>query len=93
MLSSLSHLLSTVINETTMGSVPMVKMDLVVIDDHVELLLERALKDDVAGGAHFHVAVLPGGPLGGMAGQLGLFCNEKSHVLRLLQRYSGNGLV
>ena len=35
----------------------------------VELLLERALKDDVAGGAHFHVAVLPGGPLGGMAGQ------------------------
>ena len=47
----------------------MVKMDLVVIDDHVELLLERALKDDVAGGAHLHVAVLPEGPLGGMAGQ------------------------
>ena len=52
-----------------MGLVLMAKMDFVVIDDHVELLLERALKDDVAGGAHFHVAVLPGGPLGGMAGQ------------------------
>jgi hypothetical protein len=76
-----------------MGLVLMAKMDFVVIDDHVELLLERALKDDVAGGAHLHVAVLPGGPLGGMAGQLGLFCNEKSQVLRLLQRYSGNGLV
>ena len=76
-----------------MGLVLMAKMDFVVIDDHVELLLERALKDDVASGAHLHVAVLPGGPLGGMAGQLGLFCNEKSQVLRLLQRYSGNGLV
>ena len=78
-----------------MGLVLMAKMDFVVIDDHVELLLERALKDDVAGGAHLHVAVLPGGPLGGMAG-LGSSASsviEKSQVLRLLQRYSGNGLV
>ena len=50
-----------------MGLVLMAKMDFVVIDDHVELLLERALKDDVASGAHLHVAVLPGGPMGGMA--------------------------